>query len=223
MTASKSASSSENDVSIRQRRSGSRDRSSRQTVTPSPSGSRTSRTATSGRTAGTRASASAAVEASPTTVRSGSPSSSSATPRRTISWSSSRNTRIVAVTRPSSSSGRRSGGGPPGVGAKLGGDPGGPLPHRGPVAEVALGRTHRPDDRPLGEAELPPVDLAGTDAVIAAGQPDQLGDVDRLLVQLRRIPCGSARDQVHLAGGQRLGVPRRQLAGELQPPTHVDG
>src|SRR4051794_5619961 len=94
MIASKSASSSANDVSIRQARSGSWSRSSRHTVTPSPSGRRTSSTATSGRTAGTRARASAAVEASPTTAMSPSLSRRSRTPRRTTSWSSSRKTRI---------------------------------------------------------------------------------------------------------------------------------
>src|SRR5437764_4102967 len=98
MIASNSASSSANDVSIRHGRSGSSERNSRQTLTPSPSGSRTSRTATSGRTAGTRASASAAVDASPTTSMSPSDSSRSRTPRRTTSWSSSRNTRIGAAS-----------------------------------------------------------------------------------------------------------------------------
>ena len=48
-----------------------RDRISRQTETPSPSGSRTSSTATSGRRAGIRASAEAAVPASPITWMSG--------------------------------------------------------------------------------------------------------------------------------------------------------
>ena len=67
MMASKSASSSENDVSIRQWISGWRDRTSRQTSTPLPSGSRTSSTATSGAVAGMRPSASSAVPASPTT------------------------------------------------------------------------------------------------------------------------------------------------------------
>ena len=57
-----------------------RERSSRHTVTPSPSGSRTSSTATSGRSAGTRASASEAFLASPITVIPGSPSRTSATP-----------------------------------------------------------------------------------------------------------------------------------------------
>src|SRR4051794_34862920 len=95
MMAPKSASSLAYEVSIRQDSSGIRERSSRQTVTPSPSGSRTSSTATSGRAAGTRLSASAAVEASPTTSRSGSAPSRSATPRRTTSWSSRRKTRIV--------------------------------------------------------------------------------------------------------------------------------
>ena len=92
MIASNSASSSPNEVSIRQAISGIRDRISRQTETPSPSGSRTSSTATSGRSAGILASADAAVPASPMTVISGSASSMSLTPRRTISWSSSRKT-----------------------------------------------------------------------------------------------------------------------------------
>src|SRR5690606_17811035 len=50
---------------------------------------------TSGLSAGIRASACAAVAASPTTVSSASDSSMSATPRRTTSWSSTRNTRIM--------------------------------------------------------------------------------------------------------------------------------
>ena len=103
MIASNSASSSANEVSIRQARSGSCERSSRQTETPSPSGSRTSSTATSGRSAGTRASASAAVAASPTTTMSPSASSRSCTPRRTTSWSSSRKTRIGAARRAATS------------------------------------------------------------------------------------------------------------------------
>src|SRR6266511_6399 len=49
MIASNSASSSENDVSMRQWISGCRERISRQTSTPSPSGRRTSNNATSGR------------------------------------------------------------------------------------------------------------------------------------------------------------------------------
>src|SRR5215472_1392937 len=98
MIALNSASSSPNDVSIRQATCGIWDRMSRHTVTPSPSGSRTSRTATSGRSAGMRASADWAVPASPTTMMSGSASSRSLTPRRTISWSSSRNTLMVPVS-----------------------------------------------------------------------------------------------------------------------------
>src|SRR4051812_36349715 len=77
--------------------SGIRERSSLHTVTPSPSGSRTSRTATSGRRAGTRASASAAFLASPTTRMVPPLSSTPATPRRTTSWSSRRNTEISAA------------------------------------------------------------------------------------------------------------------------------
>ena len=61
MIASNNASSSPNEVSIRQATSGIRDRISRHTDTPSPSGSRTSRTATSGFSAGMRASAEDAV------------------------------------------------------------------------------------------------------------------------------------------------------------------
>ncbi len=85
MIESNSASSSENEVSIRHLISGSRDRISRQTSTPLPSGSRTSRTATSGWTAGIRVSASAAVPASPTTSMSSSTESRSCTPLRTTS------------------------------------------------------------------------------------------------------------------------------------------
>src|SRR3954468_22367957 len=97
MTASNSASSSAKEVSIRQASSGIRDRSSRQTVTPSPSGSRTSSTATSGRSAGTRAIAWAAVPASPMISMSGSAPRSAATPRRTTSWSSRRKTLMGVV------------------------------------------------------------------------------------------------------------------------------
>ena len=85
MIASNSASSSPNEVSIRHAISGNCDRISRHTETPSPSGSRTSRIATSGRSAGIRASADWAVPASPITVMSDSASSRSRTPRRTIS------------------------------------------------------------------------------------------------------------------------------------------
>ena len=59
MIASKSASSSANEVSIRHLMSSSCERISRQTSTPLPSGSRTSSTATSGRVAGIRTRASA--------------------------------------------------------------------------------------------------------------------------------------------------------------------
>ncbi len=52
MIESSRASSSSNEVSIRQASSGGLERSSRQVVTPSPSGSRTSSTATSGRRGG---------------------------------------------------------------------------------------------------------------------------------------------------------------------------
>ena len=87
MIASNSASSSPNEVSIRQATPAIRDRISRHTDTPSPSGSRTSRTATSGRSASIRASADDADPASPTTRISGSASSRSRTPRRPTSWS----------------------------------------------------------------------------------------------------------------------------------------
>src|SRR3954452_6389770 len=98
MIASKSASSSLYEVSMMHASSGRAERTSRQTSTPEPSGSRTSRTATSGLVAGIRWRASSAVPASPTTIRSPSASSRSRTPRRTTSWSSSRNTRTVTVS-----------------------------------------------------------------------------------------------------------------------------
>ncbi len=56
---------------MRQATSGIRERISRQTLIPSPSGRRTSRIATSGRRAGMRARADAAVAASPITRISG--------------------------------------------------------------------------------------------------------------------------------------------------------
>ncbi len=68
MIESNSASSSANDVSIRHCTSGWRERISRHTSTPSPSGSRTSSTATSARADGRRDRASSAVPASPTTT-----------------------------------------------------------------------------------------------------------------------------------------------------------
>ena len=71
MTASNSDWSSSNEVSIRHATSGICDRISRQTLTPSPSGSRMSRMATSGRSAGIRASAEDAVPTSPITRMSG--------------------------------------------------------------------------------------------------------------------------------------------------------
>lgn len=79
------ASSSPNEISIRHAISGWRERTSRQAVTPSPSGSRTSRTATSGVSAGNPASAASPVPASPTAVMLGSASSRSVTPRLRIS------------------------------------------------------------------------------------------------------------------------------------------
>ena len=87
-------------VSIRQATSGARDRISRQTDTPSPSGSRTSSTATAGRSAGIWASAADAVLASPITWMSGSASKRTRTPRRTISWSSRMNTPIGFLSGP---------------------------------------------------------------------------------------------------------------------------
>src|ERR1700681_2215400 len=93
------ASSSAYDVSMRHLSSGIADRRSRHTSTPSPSGSLTSSTATSGLIEGTRARASWAVDPSPTTVRSSSASKSSRRPRRTTSWSSRRNT-LVVTSRP---------------------------------------------------------------------------------------------------------------------------
>ena len=85
MIAAKSASSSAYEVSITQATSGWRDRISRQTSTPLPSGRRTSSTATSGWTAGILASASAAVPASPTTSTPSSISRSERRPARTTS------------------------------------------------------------------------------------------------------------------------------------------
>ena len=85
MTAAKRASSSAYEVNMRHATSGELDRTSRQTSMPLPSGSRTSRMATSGRVGGMRASASAAVDASPTTSMSSSASSSERRPVRTIS------------------------------------------------------------------------------------------------------------------------------------------
>src|SRR5581483_6202655 len=97
MMAAKSASSSANEVSMMHLTSGWFDRTSRHTSMPlsaSPP-SRTSSTATSGCVAGMRLRACSAVVASPTTVRSSSASRRSRRPRRTISWSSSRNTFVV--------------------------------------------------------------------------------------------------------------------------------
>src|SRR5262245_42000655 len=104
MIASNSASSSAKDVRIRHAVRGWWERSSRHADTPSPSCSRTSRTATSGSSAGTLPTASASVLASPTTTMSSSASSRSRSPRRTISWSSRRNTLIGSGTPPSSHS-----------------------------------------------------------------------------------------------------------------------
>src|SRR3954452_12856119 len=94
MIALKSASSSWYEVSIRALIVGSCERTSRQTSTPVPSGRRWSSTATSGRSAGMIRAASCAEPDSPTTWMSFD-SSSAASPRRTTSWSSSRNTRIM--------------------------------------------------------------------------------------------------------------------------------
>ena len=85
MMASKRASSSLKLVSMRQASWGILERMSRQTLTPSPSGRRMSRMATSGLRAGMRARAEAAVPASPMTVMPGSASRRSRTPIRTIS------------------------------------------------------------------------------------------------------------------------------------------
>src|SRR5207245_1973477 len=81
---------------------------------PFPAGSRTSSTATSGRAAGMRASACSALPASPTISMSDSDDSKAATPRRTTSWSSTKNTRMVmnaslplAVRRPEHRAPRR--------------------------------------------------------------------------------------------------------------------
>jgi hypothetical protein len=90
-------------VSIRQATSGICERISRQTATPFPSGSRTSSTATSGRSAGMRASACCAVLASPMTSIPGSVFNNDATPRRTTSWSSKRNTLMGALAAVGSS------------------------------------------------------------------------------------------------------------------------
>ena len=97
MIAENSASSSSYDVRISAAISGRRQRISRHTSMPDPSGSRPSRTATSGRSAGIRRAASWASPDSPTTSMSPSLSSSSRMPRRTISWSSSRKTRIFSA------------------------------------------------------------------------------------------------------------------------------
>ena len=94
MIAEKSASSSSYDVRISALIDGSWDRISRHTSMPVPSGSRPSRMATSGRSAGMRRVASWASPDSPTTTMSPSPSSRSLMPRRTTSWSSSRKTLI---------------------------------------------------------------------------------------------------------------------------------
>lgn len=85
MIASNRASSSSKDVSMSTARPGIRLRSSRQTLMPSPSGRRTSSTATCGRRAGPRTSAFSTFSASPTTEMSGSASSRSDRPRRTTS------------------------------------------------------------------------------------------------------------------------------------------
>ncbi len=93
--ASSMACSSANDVKIRQCNSGSLARNSRHNSTPLPSGSRTSNTTTSGRSAGMRANASLTEDACPIIFRSYSAFSSSASPTRTTSWSSTRTTVIT--------------------------------------------------------------------------------------------------------------------------------
>src|ERR687886_1760717 len=95
MMAANSASSSSYEVRIRPLMDESMARTSRHTSMPLPSGSRASSTATSGRNAGMRRAASCADPDSPTTSMSPAACSRSARPRRTTSWSSSRNTRIM--------------------------------------------------------------------------------------------------------------------------------
>ena len=97
-TAEKRASSSANEVSIKHLSSGMAARKSRQTSMPLPPGRRTSSTATSGRVGGTLVIASSASDASPTTWKPSWASNSSRSPRRTISWSSSR--KILMGTAP---------------------------------------------------------------------------------------------------------------------------
>src|SRR2546430_1916063 len=80
--------------------SGCPDRISRQTSTPLPSDNRTSSTATSGSANGISDRASTAVPASPTTSMSPLSSSSSLRPRRTTSWSSRTNTRVIYPPAP---------------------------------------------------------------------------------------------------------------------------
>ena len=80
--------------------SGCRERISRQTSTPLPSDNRTSSTATSGSANGIPDRASTAVPASPTTSMSLLSSSSSLSPRRTTSWSSRTNTRVICPPAP---------------------------------------------------------------------------------------------------------------------------
>src|SRR2546421_7093247 len=80
--------------------SGCRERISRQTSTPLPSDNRTSSTATSGSANGISDRASTAVPASPTTSMSPLSSSSSLRPRRTTSWSSRTNTRVIYPPAP---------------------------------------------------------------------------------------------------------------------------
>ncbi len=85
MIADSSASSSANDVSMSTFTSGKRSRISRHASTPDPSGSRTSITTTSGSSKPTRRTASAADDASPTTVRSSWESTRALRPCRTTS------------------------------------------------------------------------------------------------------------------------------------------
>src|SRR5699024_7983161 len=96
ITAARSASSSSNAVRTRHRTSGCDCRMARHRSIPLPSGSMTSSTATSGRTAAIRRRASAQLEASPTTWRSGCRSTTPATPLRTTSWSSTRKTLVIS-------------------------------------------------------------------------------------------------------------------------------
>src|SRR3546814_4664338 len=158
--------------------SGCLERISRHTSTPSPSGRRTSSTATFGVVAGMRPYASSAVPASPTTTMSPSASRSSRRPRRTTSWSSSRNTRVV--TRPVCLAG------PAGAPHRLA-DP--PTPSRRRTTSVRLVPPPPADPQRLRKL---------LDAVLAVGSDLDLPALLRRLVQ-------TAADLVH-ARYAALGV-----------------